>query len=299
MAVKSLSGSIMAGLLSCASMAQAADFRLSERIHVQKSIYRNIIVLEGDGVRCMTFGRRVAIQGCVQLNRPKRQILSYSKGVLASLFVNPSPKRVLVIGLGGGIVPTALRNIDSAVRIDTVELDAAVFDVAKTYFGFREDARSKIHIDDGRVFVRKQRRAGTHYDLIVIDAYDKHSVPEHLLTQEFIRDVRSLLNPGGVVASNTFSLGRLSLHEAATYQSVFGETRIVDVKGQNRIILAGRDGLPSLATMTRNAALFEARFAELDVSTSELLSQLRAQPKVLGVRPLTDQYSPANLLFDY
>jgi spermidine synthase len=299
MAAKYLFGAVIAVLLLCSSMVHAVDFRLSKRIYVQKSIYRNIIVLEGDGVRCMTFGRRVAVQGCMQLDQPKRQILSYSKGVLASLFVNPSPKRVLVIGLGGGILPMALRNVNSTVHIDTVELDAAVVDVAEKYFGFHEDALSKVHVDDGRVYVRKQRRAGTHYDLIVIDAYDKHSVPEHMLTQEFIRDVRSLLSPGGVVASNTFSLGRLSLHEAATYQSVFGEIRIVDVKGQNRIILAGRDGLPSIATMARNAALFETRFAELDVSTSELVSQLRIQPKVVGVRPLTDQYSPANLLFDY
>lgn len=42
--------------------------------------------------------------------------------------------------------------------------------------------------------------AGVQYDLIVIDAYERVYVPEHMMSREFIGEVKSLLASGGVVA---------------------------------------------------------------------------------------------------
>lgn len=208
---------------------------------------------------------------------------------------NPGAKRVLVIGLGGGVIPTAMRRIDSGLRIDVVELDPAVVAVAKRYFGFREDPSLRTFIGDGRVFVRWQARAGVRYDLIVIDAYERVYVPEHLMTREFIGEVKSLLAPGGVVASNTFARGPLAPYEAATYQAVFDDTRTVEMSMGNRIILAGRDGLPSTETLRENAVRQQMKLLAVGIFAPELESQ--PQPRIAGYRPLTDQYSPANLLF--
>ena len=144
-------------------------------------------------------------------------------------------------------------------------------------------------------FVTRQARAGVRYDLVVIDAYERVYVPEHLMSREFIEEVKSLLAPGGVVASNTFARGPLAPYEAATYQSVFADTRVVDMSMGNRIILAGRDGLPPAATIRDSASKLEGRFHEIGIFVRELESH--PQPKVEGYRPLTDQYAPANLLF--
>ncbi len=286
-------------LFAFCSSAYALSIHLTKTVHQQKSMYRNIIVAEGNGTRCMTFGRRNALQTCIRLEQPQRLMMPYTRGLFAGLFANPQAQRILVIGLGGGVIPKAMRHIDPTMQIDVVELDPAVVEVAKQYFGYREDARMRTFVSDGRVFVRAQRRAAVHYDLVIIDAYEKVYVPEHMLTQEFISEVKSLLTPGGVIAANTFSRGALSQYEAATYQSVFGATQIVDVEGLNRIILAGRDGLPSLSAMKHNASLMQDKFAKIGVSTDELVSVLSQQAKATGVRPLTDQFSPANLLFDY
>ncbi len=61
--------------------------------------------------------------------------------------------------------------------------------------------------------------------------------------------MKSLLAPGGVVASNTFARGPLAPYEAATYQAVVDDIRTVEMSMGNRIILAGRDGLPPAETL--------------------------------------------------
>ena len=48
----------------------------------------------------------------------------------------------------------------------------------------------------------------------MLDAFDHEYIPEHLLTQEFLKEVKSLLAPGGVLAANTFSSSRLYDHES-------------------------------------------------------------------------------------
>jgi spermidine synthase len=292
--------SLAAGLIALLSMAtfgcaRNADPNRGEIVHRQKSMYRDIIVLDTDTHRCMSFARRGGMQSCILKNAPELLAIPYTRAVFAGLVANPEARRVLVIGLGGGVIATAMRRIDPTIRMDVVELDPAVVEVAKTYFGYREDPHLKTFIGDGRVFVRRQAHAGVRYDLIVIDAYERVYVPEHLMSREFIGEVKALLAPGGVVASNTFARGPLAPYEAATYQSVFADTRVVDMSMGNRIILAGRDGLPPAATIRDNASRLESRFHEVGIFIRELESH--PQPKIEGYRPLTDQYAPANLLF--
>lgn len=272
-------------------------FRLSEVVYQEKSLYRNIIVAEGDGHRCMTFGRRHARQSCIKLSDPDRLVFDYTRGLLASLFLSRQlPKRVLVIGLGGGSLPNALHDLDDGMRIDSVELDPAVVDVAKQFFAYRTDERSRIHVDDGRVFVRKRLRGGERYDLIILDAFDKDSVPEHLMTREFFSQLRDLLSPKGVLAANTFAGGRLARHEAATYQAVFGPMLKLMPHGGNRILLAQKDGFASKEDIVRRGRELQEQLQAFGVSANELLNLIRPLESASDIPILTDQFSPSNLL---
>lgn len=283
---------LLLALTGCVPNADPAEGKI---VHREKSMYRDLIVVELNGYRCMTFGRHRTMQSCILLDDPDMLALPYTRAVFAGLEANPGTKRTLVIGLGGGVIPRALRRIDPSMQIDVIELDPAVVDVAKRYFGYREDAALRTFTGDGRVFVRRQLRNGTRYDLIVIDAFERVYVPEHMITREFIGEVKSLLSPHGVIAANTFASGPLAPYEAATYQSVFDQVRVVEVAMGSRILLAGRDGLPPEAATRDNASALENRFHTIGILQREL--QSRPQPKVEGYRPLTDQYAPANLLF--
>ena len=283
-------------LAACAIFASAAQAD-QKLLHSERSLYREVLVYESDRQRCMCFTRkcRVGRQSCMDMRAPDRMVMNYPRMMMGSLFLNPEPSTVLVIGLGGGTLPRALEQILPQVRIDVVEIDPAVVRVARQYFDFEANERVRVVEADGRVYVKRAMRENKRYDLIMLDAFDHEYIPEHLLTQEFLREVKTLLTPGGVLAANTFSSSRLYDHESTTYASVFGT--YFNLKRENRVILY-RDG--SVATpqeIAANSVRFAGPFKPLGVEVDLLrpLFSTRADWNARA-RVLTDQYSPANLL---
>lgn len=56
---------------------------------------------------------------------------------------------MLVVGLGGGGLPQFIRDFVPSVHVKVVELDPAVLEVAKTWFGFQPDDRLEVILGDG------------------------------------------------------------------------------------------------------------------------------------------------------
>ena len=268
-------------------------------IHTEKSLYRNIVVYEEAGQRCMSFSQNVqsARQSCQFLDDPNRFVFPYTRMMLGALYLNPNPQRILMIGLGGGVLPTALAQLLPTATLDIVEIDPAVVQVAQRFFGFTPGRNLRVIAQDGRVFVRRALRESPRYDLILLDAFDHHYIPEHLLTREFLAEVKALLTPQGVLTANTFSSSHLYDHESVTYQAVFGPFYNLRVEHKNRIILIKLDGLPDRHTLERHADLLESALQPLGFGRAWLLPLFSTtvdwNP---SARILTDQYSPANLL---
>ena len=265
-------------------------------IHRERSLYRNILVYEHEGLRCMKFGVHDAgRQTCASLTDPQQLVFEYTRMILGALYLVPEPRRVLVIGLGGGSVPMALRSLLPQAEIESVELDPAVVRVAERFFGFVPDARSTVITGDGRVHVKRAVRQARRFDLIVLDAFDHLYVPEHMITRDYLLEVRALLDEGGVVAANTFSSSGLHAAESATYHSVFGT--FFNLRRNNRVILARRDGLPAMTSVEAQAARLEPALRRLGTGREWLLPLFRTDATwPPGTRLLTDQYSPGNLL---
>lgn len=276
----------------------AAPAAAQDVLHREKSLYRDILVTQAAGERCMTFSvRRRATnrQSCIRTDAPDRLVLDYTKLMLAGLYVQPRPRRILVVGLGGGVLPRTLAKLLPDATIDTVEIDAAVVEVARRFFLFAPSERVHAAVQDGRVYVKRASRAGTKYDLVFLDAYDHEYIPEHMLTREFLLEVRALLAPGGAVVANTFSSSRLYDSESATYAAAFGP--FLEFKASNRIIVAASGALPSADELRRNAAAWDAAFQPLGTDAAEILGRWTAKPAWRAdARVLTDQYSPSNLL---
>ncbi|MEI2646484.1 MAG: fused MFS/spermidine synthase [Candidatus Competibacter sp.] len=271
----------------------------SNVIHTEKSLYRNILIYEEGDQRCMSFSQRdqSARQTCKSLDDPNQFVFTYTKMMMGALYLNPNPRNVLIIGLGGGVLPMALAKMYPDAAIDIVEIDPAVVKVAKQFFGFESGQHLHVIEEDGRVFAKRAGKAGQHYDLIMLDAFDHQYIPEHLLTQEFLFEIKNLLTPDGVLAANTFSTSRLYDHESTTYQSVFGEFYNLRVQYKNRIVLAKLDGVLARDAIDRNAAALEEKLKPLGFGRDWLLPLFSTKPDwKADARILTDQYSPSNLL---
>ena len=269
-------------------------------IHEERSQYRDVVVTEFNNQRCMLFNvhRGDMNQTCIDLRDPKRLVFNYTRMSFAGLLLNPNPQRILVAGLGGGTIPTVMRELFPDAQIDVLEVDPAVLAVAKEYFNFVEDEQLVNHVVDARVFIKRAGLRGEQYDYIVLDAFSGEYIPEHMLTQEFLQEVSQILTPDGVLVANTFSSSRLYDYESVTYQAVFGEFFNFKTAGSgNRIILAKKQGLPAVASLNAPARQLFERLRPYGINLLEYPAQLSTRPDWdVDTRVLTDQYSPANLL---
>ena len=274
-----------------------AEERILER---ERSLYQTILITEEPGRICMKFSLREEQrnQSCMDPDSPQRMVFTYARMMMAALLLVPEPERVLVAGLGGGTLPTALEALLPRARIDVAEIDAAVVRAARKHFAFVESDRLRVHVNDARVFVKRALGRGEQYDLVLLDAYSGDYIPEHLMTVEFLEETRSLLAPGGAVAANTFATSRLYDHESETYRAVFGTFFNLRIpEGNNRVILASTNPLPDKATLRERARAWRNRLRPYGVPVLDYPRRMSLRLDWdESKRPLTDQYSPANLL---
>ena len=111
-----------------------------------------------------------------------------------------------MVGLGAGSVTNFLIEWFPDLKIDVVEIDEKVIEVSKKYFFLQESNRYRIFQEDGRVFI-KNRKGQEAYDWIILDAFKSGSIPYHLKTHEFYKEIRSILKPNWVVVSNLYGKG--------------------------------------------------------------------------------------------
>ena len=271
-----------------------------EVLHRERSLYQTILITETRARICMQFSVREQQrnQSCFNPRRPKRMVFTYTHMMMTALLLGEEPKTVLIAGLGGGTLPTALHDLLPQARVDTVEIDPAVVAAASKYFGFATSDRLNVHVQDARVFVKRAVSRGERYDLVMLDAFGGDYIPEHLMTQEFLQETRSVLADGGVLAANTFATSRLYDHESETYRAVFG--LFFNVKtpaSNNRVILARNGPLPPKKLLREKAAAWRGRLRPYDVPIRDFAGRLSLEIDWdVERRPLTDQYSPANLL---
>lgn len=266
-------------------------------IHEQHSLYRNILVTQVGSERCMLFRARRGLgrESCKDMANPKRFIFEYASMMLSSLFLDPSPDRILIIGLGGGTLPEALQEMLPDAVIHTVEIDPAVEEIAYEYFDYVPGPNTENFISDGRVFVKRAQLRGEQYDLIMLDAFEADYIPEHMLTQEYLEEVKSIMTPDGVLVANTFSRSALYDYESVTYRAVFGE--FYNLKFANRIVLTKKDGLPSMDVVRENARIWTDELRERNANPDFVFPIMSTRVDWDTTVPiLTDQYSPSNVL---
>ena len=191
-------------------------------------------------MRTLKFGRG-PLQGAVDPTDPVAMALPYTRYLPIGLgFVN-NLRKVLMIGLGAGSFPRLLRAGYPELEIDVVEIDPNVVALGKQHFFIQEDSGYRIWISDGRSFIRERKK---EYDIVVLDAFCAGSVPVHLTTLEFLREVKAAIAEGGVVLSNIIRWKAAVFKSMLkTFQTVFGPMVLFPVRRRsNVVVVASVDG---------------------------------------------------------
>jgi hypothetical protein len=200
---------------------------------------------------------------------------------------------VAILGNAGGTTARALGVFYPDARVDGVELDPAVSDVGREFFGMDENPRLTVHNADARPFLR---RTDERYDLIVADAYHQPYVPFYLATREFFELARERLRPGGILALNVAAVpGDTALLDGITGTLLheFEHVAVWPALRFNKIVLAFDQPLEQGEISVR----LERGPSELAPLRELLRRQLRPVVDPAG-DPWTDDHAPVEWVTD-
>ena len=266
----------------------------AERLLLEKkSPYNTILVSENDeGLRILRFEPGGARQSVVKRGDPDHLELPYTRVIPVAFAFADNPRNVLVVGLGGGTIPSFVRRHFPEARIDAVDIDPGVVEVARSHFGFREDANMRAYVEDGRRFIE---RTGRRYDVIFLDAFGADSVPYSLATREFLVSVRRALAPGGAVIGNIWGRDYNPLYDSMlrTYLAVYDEVSVVDVHGSGNRILVALPWKPALSSqeLVRRARQLTRRLS-LRSDLGDIVERGYQRARAMGGRILSDAGGP-------
>jgi predicted membrane-bound spermidine synthase len=196
-------------------------------------------------------------------------------------------RKVLVLGLAGGVAAMQIARTWEGSDVLGVELDPAVVDVARRWFGL---SGVQVAVGDARRFVESD---GESFDLVIVDLYATAVIPFFTATQEFFAAVARRLAPGGVVMMNVAApaepdalVGPL----AATLATVFPSVFVADARRGNWIVLATAE--------TRSAADLTARLKAVPPGAATAaggLAATLAPAATAGFPVFTDERSDIDL----
>jgi len=262
-------------------------------IYEEESLYQFIQVLErDDGRRLLSLNEGVAVHSIWREDEVLTGGVWDAFLALPPLLDRPL-ESVAILGNAGGTTARALGEFYPDARVDGVELDPAVSDVGRRYFGMNDNPRLTVHDMDARPFLRS---TDERYDLIIADAYHQPYVPFYLATREFFELARERLRAGGILALNVAAVpGDTALLDGITGTLLheFEQVSVWPALRFNKIVvafdepasgpeLAGRleDGPPELAVLR------------------ELLARQLEPVTERAERPWTDDRAPVEWVTD-
>jgi len=261
-------------------------------------VLKVVEVGEGAGMLRVLFNDGLAQNGFHADGRPALQFTHFLEA--GAIHLVPSPRKVLVLGLGAGVIPAAFEARGAAVEV--VEINRRAFEAARDHFNYRPGPGTRLVFADARTQVR---RCGPDHDIVFVDLFSGDGIPEHLLTREFFADVRRCLAKGGVVAINSFlDAAHMEPTRAvlATLADVFGRVAFVEQAHPpsrpitNGFLFAAREPgrLDHLAAMRIEATdRISPHMAEqMAASLKSLRIVDAASPLVAGAPTLSDDDNP-------
>ncbi len=141
----------------------------------KQSEFSHIRVRKLGSVQSLLFVRdngEEVVQSMVNLKKPYELLGSYSRTMFASYLFWPRQERALVVGLGGGAMVHFLQHYEPELKVDALEIDPVVVQVADRFFEIRSGGNVNILTTDG---IRYLEQTAQRYDAIYMDAFLKPS----------------------------------------------------------------------------------------------------------------------------
>lgn len=171
-------------------------------LHRSQDDHGLVEVIDDGVTRTLYFGSR-AKQSSMLLGNPQVLVLSYTQAMTAALLFQPAPRRVLLLGLGGGSLACFFHHHFPDCQILAVEQRATVVDTARKFFALPNDARMRVITGSALAYLAPP--PAELFDLILVDIFSATGMDRELEETAFFTQCRERLAPDGVLSANLWS----------------------------------------------------------------------------------------------
>jgi len=222
------------------------------------------------------------IQTVMDKRAPEALMPGYGQAMMSFLLFHPRPRRIVLIGLGGGALVKACRRLLPQVCIEAVEVDPAILQWRTLFRIPLDDARFVLHAGDGADYLAAHIGG---IDVLLVDAFDDSGFAPALDQHAFVADAWTALGPKGIMVTNLAGPAAAYGEFLMAVRSVFDDQLlVVPVRDDgNHILLAFKD--PSMRPVWHRQHRLAA---DLETRTGLALRQCVEQAERVGWRRLPD-----------
>jgi spermidine synthase len=224
--------------------------------------------------------------------------ISAEQKVHYAMVQHKNPKSILLISGGvSGTINEILKYRPN--KIDYVELDPLLIDAGKKYANLSESKIVRLIISDGRVFVKT---TDSKYDVVIIDLPDPSNAQiNRFYTIEFFRELKNILNEGGIVSlsisssENYMSIETSILNSVIynTLKSVFNNVIIIPSGDENFFIASEYNLSTQISSLIENKGI-KTKFVNRDY----LKASLSEERLIYAEKLIKNQNTTINLDFN-
>jgi spermidine synthase len=187
-----------------------------------------------------------AIQSAMEMRDPQELALPYTRKMMAFLLFNRSPKRILLLGLGGGSLAKFCYGKLPTASLTAVEVSRDVISLRDEFGIPKDDHRFRVVNSNGAAYISV---ATQPKDVILADAFDRKGIAAELDSVDFYRKARNRLSAGGVFVANICGdKPSITAHLASIHDGFDGEVLSLQVRKDGNVIAFGfKDHRPDFA----------------------------------------------------
>lgn len=174
--------------------------------------YPKPFVIDDGKSRFLYFNVRL-MQSEMSLKAPNDLAIRYTQKMMACLLFQPRPKRIVLIGLGGGSLIKFCYARMPGTQLTAVELDPNVIAFRDAFQLPPDDDRLQIIQGDGAEYIAQAEKG---IDVLLVDAFDKTGFAPSLANREFFESAFAKLAGNGVLVINLAG-------EKESYAGLIGE----------------------------------------------------------------------------
>ncbi|ETX11698.1 spermidine synthase [Marinomonas ushuaiensis DSM 15871] len=208
-------------------------------------------------------------QSRIRLSTPHILQHEYTQAMMLPLLFC-EPKRVCILGLGGGALLNSLYHAVPGIHITAVELRQEVMDAAEMYFKIPKGKRITLDVANAIDYI--DEGLPKKVDILMTDLYNTQGMDRAVLQGNFIENCAKNIKEDGWLALNCW-IDHKNNHELTQLLKVhFNDVRALDTGSGNWVIIAGKRKNNSNAKALK--AIAQKLSTQLEIPLTRWLSRL-------------------------